>query len=175
VLRAGLGVTWYSLSCALPPLRPKRSAYGVAGLRSGRGQVSSLAWIKPNTPTEELLARAIPLNYQIDFCRTSGKRSGLLPVRFGQRAHAPAFGRSLSSCGSKGAFVRSRWISRSILISPHPRNPLDHFPGDDYASTIQVRLCSEEALNWGAGLFSCICAASEPEFLPKIAYPIFGG
>src|SRR5439155_741358 len=50
----------------------------------------------------------------MDLCRTSGKRSGLLPVRFGQRAHAPAFGRSVSSCGSKGAFVRSRWISRSI-------------------------------------------------------------
>ena len=40
--------------------------------------------------------------------------SRLLPVRFGQRAHAPAFGISVSSCGSKGAFVRSRWISRSI-------------------------------------------------------------
>ncbi len=50
----------------------------------------------------------------MDFCRTSGKRSGLLPVLFGQRAHAPAFGKSVSSCGSNGALVRSRWISRSI-------------------------------------------------------------
>src|SRR5206468_7252213 len=56
----------------------------------------------------------IPHNYLLEFCRTSGKRSGLLPVRFGQRAHAPAFGRSVSSWGSNGAFVRSRWISRSI-------------------------------------------------------------
>src|SRR2546430_13716763 len=50
----------------------------------------------------------------MDFCRTSGKRSGLLPVRLGQRAHAPAFGSGVPSCGSNGAFVRSRWISRSI-------------------------------------------------------------
>ncbi len=63
---------------------------------------------------EKHLPKPIPLNYQVDFCRTSGKRSGLLPVRLGQRAHAPAFGRSVSSCGSNGAFVRSRWISRSI-------------------------------------------------------------
>src|SRR5438876_3668653 len=50
----------------------------------------------------------------MDFCRTSGKRSGLLPVRLGQRAHAPAFGSGVPSCGSNGAFVRSKWISRSI-------------------------------------------------------------
>src|ERR1700687_1788404 len=71
---------------------------------------------RPNGPScsEKLLPKAIPLNYQIDFCRTSGKRRGLLPVRFGQRAQAPAFGRSVSSYESNGAFERSRWISRSI-------------------------------------------------------------
>jgi len=71
---------------------------------------------RPNGPSysENLLPKAIPLNYQMDFFRISGKRSGLLPVRFGQRAHTPALDRSVSSCGSNGAFVRSRWISRSI-------------------------------------------------------------
>ena len=72
--------------------------------------------LRPNGPfySENLLPKAIPLNYQMDFFRISGKRSGLLPVRFGQLAHAPADGRSVSSWGSNGAFVRSRWISRSI-------------------------------------------------------------
>jgi len=37
---------------------------------------------------------------------TAGKRRGLLPVRFGQRAHAPAIGRSVSSCRSNGAIAR---------------------------------------------------------------------
>src|SRR5579872_971598 len=35
--------------------------------------------------------------------RTSGKRSLLNPVRFGQLAHEPAAGTSVSSCLSKGA------------------------------------------------------------------------
>jgi len=73
-----------------------------------------LLWPKGPCYSENRLPKAIPLNYQMDFCRTSGQRSELLPVRFGQRAHAPAFGRSVSSCGSNGAFVRSRWISLSI-------------------------------------------------------------
>jgi hypothetical protein len=52
----------------------------------------------------------------------------LLPVRLGQRAHAPAFGRSVSSCGSNGAFVRSRWISRSIhALAPAPWSPRPSF------------------------------------------------
>jgi hypothetical protein len=76
--------------------------------------MSTQAWIKRIPPFQKDLARTIPLNYQMDFCPTSGKRSGLLPLRLGQRVHAPAFGRSVSSCGSNGAFVRSRWISRSI-------------------------------------------------------------
>src|SRR5712664_3485982 len=37
---------------------------------------------------------------QMDFCRTSGKRSGLFPVRLGQRAQLPAAGSKASSCGS---------------------------------------------------------------------------
>jgi len=38
--------------------------------------------LRPNGPSysENLLPKAIPLNYQMDFCRTSGKRSGLLPT-----------------------------------------------------------------------------------------------
>src|ERR1700731_2654579 len=58
----------------------------------------------------------------MDFCRTSGNRSGLFPVRLGQRAQLPAAGSKVSSCGSNGAFVMSRWISL---------NPLAEFPHRD--------------------------------------------
>src|SRR6266852_2082124 len=50
----------------------------------------------------------------MDFCRISGKRSGLFPVRLGHAAQLPAEGSNASSCGSNGALVMSKWISRSI-------------------------------------------------------------
>ena len=50
----------------------------------------------------------------MDFCRTSGKRSGLLLVCFGQAAPLPAAGSRVSSCASNGAFEMSKWISLSI-------------------------------------------------------------
>jgi hypothetical protein len=64
---------------------------------------------------DNLLPKAIPLNYQMDdFRGISGNKSGLLAVCFGQRAHAPADGNRVSSCVSNGAFMRSKWTSRSI-------------------------------------------------------------
>src|SRR6266550_8730102 len=49
----------------LPPLRPKRSASGVTGLRSGRGPVRCKELLRPNGPScsENLLPKAIPHNY----------------------------------------------------------------------------------------------------------------
>jgi hypothetical protein len=71
---------------------------------------------RPNGPSysENLLPKAIPLNYQMDFCRTSGKRSELLPVRFRATSARFRLWQKRFVCGSNGAFVRSRWISRSI-------------------------------------------------------------
>jgi hypothetical protein len=48
--------------------------------------------LRPNGPSYlgESLGKAIPLNYQMDFRRTSGNRSGLLLVCLGQAARLPA-------------------------------------------------------------------------------------
>ena len=45
---------------------------------------------------------------------TGGPSIGLLPVRFGQRVQLPAGGSNDSSCGSKGAWDKSKRISLSI-------------------------------------------------------------
>ena len=49
-----------------------------------------------------------------EFLGISGNKSGLPPVCFGQRAHASAGGSRVRLAGQNCAFVRSRWISRSI-------------------------------------------------------------
>jgi len=80
------------------------------------GEAMGTELLRPNGPScsENLLPKAIPLNYQMDFRCTSGNRRGLFPVRFGQRVQLPAGGSNDSSCGSKGAWVKSKWTSFSI-------------------------------------------------------------
>ena len=126
--------------------------------------------LRPNGPfySENLLPKPIPLNYQMDFCRTSGKRRGLLVVRFGQPAHAPAFRRSVSSYGSNGAFVRSRWISRSIHARSSRTVVASAFLSFKMAAAL--RYCGKRSCRSRCWSFGCSRAISNAWNVQNSAY-----
>src|SRR5690348_17967578 len=109
----------------------------------------------------------------MDFWRTSGNRSGLLPVRFGQREHAPAEGSSDSSCGSKGALVRSRWISRSIHSRSSRTVTASAFRSLRMAAAF--RCCGKhscKARRWSCGCKRAISNARSEEHTSELQSPV---
>ena len=107
-------------------------------------------------------------NIQMDFCRTSGKRSGLFPVRLGHAAQLPAFGSRFASWASNGAFD----ISRRISLAIHSRRDriVTASAFLSFKTAAVVRCCgkhSASARRWSSGCSRAISKACATVSLPR--------